>query len=232
MQEPTIALTTPAEAIAAYHEIEARLREIPSNELLPLPPDLDNALNKALTISTSADGDRKRFEAVYRTPPLGEIESVRKNVLAVRGAMLVSRDGVGARSPDLERAKQLRARHVSLLRAIFFGDETMETLLTQTVLGPQPAQSGNALSALAALERQHWPLISATGLISAAEVSELRRLSERISRSSRTFSQDPARRTWTSVARSCRILRNHAYLIHCDDLAEWELRYPRLELDS
>ncbi len=230
MQTPSFETTPPGEAIAAYYEIRSSLSELARDELLPLPQDLTRSIGNGLKVASSAIGDRQRFIDVYRNPPLELIDSLRTRALALRGAAIVTGSSSRERgTDDIERARKLRARHVTLIRAIFFGDETMEARLSQTVLNRCAEQSGSALLALAALERKHWELISTTGLISVEEVAELEALGRGISIRKGALRGEWERRAWTAMSAACRCVRDHAYILYCRDLMEWDRLYPSLE---
>ena len=75
--------------------------------------------------------------------------------------------------PDIDRAKFLRKKHLTILPAIFFNNEELIDKVKDIHKGRGYLNLGSDLVDMASLESNNWDLIKESGLINNDEIEEL-----------------------------------------------------------
>lgn len=224
-----------SEAIQTFESLKGELVEIPEMLLAGLRFSAEEAASRGLWLSGNAARDETLFSNMYRTPPLDEIRSMRARSLAIKGAELVESPDTPAQPPDIERARHLREKHLSINGAVFFDDEAVQKKLAEIRSGQGHHDLGGDMIGIAAIETQNWKRLASTNMVSKKEVAEIEALGVDILRwagrredETRSSAREMEQRAWTYMAGAYNLIRDYAQVIYRDESEVWKRDYPSL----
>lgn len=224
------------EFLEAFEMTREALDAIPAEKLKHIRLNPGEAMARGMRVAENAQRDRVAFEAMYVNPPLEEIDWLRTRAMAVKGAELSAKilekdDAVKA--PDFTAARAERHEHITKLRAVLLGDREVGDRLDKILENRGHQDLGNDLAAIAALEREYWPAIRATGLISEKAVEHAAETGVQILRweehkDRETDGRDYIRRAMVLLEEAYSQVRDYAFPLYRENPGKWREDYPSL----
>jgi hypothetical protein len=219
------------DVITAFDRLKPELDLIAESDLITKRLGTNRAMQRGMSLAQVALDDRSMFIAVYKNPPLKEIDSLKDRAMAVKGAEIGDEDGV-SEPPDLDRARELRTEHTLVLKAVFRKAPAVLEQLEALPMGKAYENLGTACLMLAAIERKHWDKINQKKMLTTEEAVELGQLGMRILKweQHRGSDQDRpyTRRALTYLDQAYTKVRLYARVVYEGRRDEWRERYPAL----